>query len=232
MPSRRHWLKVAGALPIAWAGAATLKGAESLPAPEPPPGTAAEALERLKAGNTRFVIGKMRHAHQAADWRAHLVAGQQPFATVLACSDSRVSPELVFDQGFGDLFVIRVAGNVIASDVIGSIEYAVEHLRTPLLLVVGHESCGAVTAAVQALAGKAPESKYINSLVKLIEPGLQGLDKKLTGEARIQAAVTANVKWSLRQLAALPETQQEIAQQRIQLAGAVYDLQTGVVKFL
>src|SRR3954454_1633494 len=99
------------------------------------PVDAVEALRRLKEGNKRFAEGRVRHAHQATSWREHLKEGQQPFATILACSDSRVPPELVFDQGLGDLFVIRVAGNVVASDVVGSIAYAVVHLQTPLLIV-------------------------------------------------------------------------------------------------
>ena len=97
-------------------------------------------VARLKEGNIRFVSGRLRHAHQAAAWRKHLKSSQQPFATILACSDSRVPPELVFDQGFGDLFVIRVAGNIIATDVLGSLQYATRHLHTPLVVVMGHES--------------------------------------------------------------------------------------------
>src|SRR6185503_16621477 len=107
-----------------------------------------------------------------ADWRKHLVSDQKPFATILGCSDSRVPIELVFDQGFGDLFVVRVAGNVIAPDVVGSLEYAVAHLATSLVVIVGHQNCGAVTAAVQALSGKPDELSSINALAKLIEPGL------------------------------------------------------------
>src|SRR3954468_756114 len=101
---------------------------------QPYPKSAEEALARLKDGNRRFAEGRVRHAHQAADWRKHLAAGQQPIATILGCSDSRVPIELVFDQGFGDLFVIRVAGNVISDETIGSIGYALRHLKTPLLV--------------------------------------------------------------------------------------------------
>src|SRR5688572_21765396 len=126
---RRQVLAAAGAAGTGLA-APPLAGAE--PVPEEFPKDADAALERLKAGNGRFVEGKTRHAHEGADWRKHLVSGQKPFATILGCSDSRVPTELVFDQGFGDLFVVRVAGNVIAADVVGSIAYAALHLRTQI----------------------------------------------------------------------------------------------------
>ncbi len=119
--------------------------------------------------------------HEAASWRKHLTASQQPFATILACSDSRVPPELVFDQGFGDLFVIRVAGNIIATDVLGSLQYATLHLHTPLVVVMGHESCGAVTAAVDALEGRGTEPRFIAALVAAIEPGLKGPSRLAQG---------------------------------------------------
>jgi len=107
-----------------------------------------EAHDRLAQGNARYVAGKAKHPRQDAATRKHLTSGQQPFATVLSCSDSRVPPELVFDQGIGDLFVVRVAGNIGGEDDLGSIEYAVEHLHTSLIVVMGHEKCGAVTAAL------------------------------------------------------------------------------------
>src|SRR5207253_9722942 len=137
---------------------------------EPRPSTEAKALERLKVGNRRFAEGRVRHAHEAANWRKQLaMGGQQPFATIVGCIDSRVPIELVFDQGFGDLFVIRVAGNVIADETIGSIGYALRHLKTPLLVIMGHEGCGAVTAALDALSGNISQAKYIQSLVRHIE---------------------------------------------------------------
>lgn len=151
------------------AGAATcfapLLGAEPS-ASEPSPRNAAEALARLKSGNARFVEGRTRHAHEGADWRKQLVADQKPFATILGCSDSRVPPELVFDQGFGELFVIRVAGNVIDTDVAGSIQYASRHLKTQLLVVMGHEGCGAVTATLAAIDGLAEEPRFIEVSVR------------------------------------------------------------------
>ena len=141
-------------------------------------------------------------------------------------------PELVFDQGFGDLFVIRVAGNVVASDVVGSIQYAVAHLHTPLMLVLGHEGCGAVTAAVDSLAGRGTERRFIRALIERIEPGLAGLPASLQGADRVHAAVEANVRWTMRQLAALPEGKEALRRKVITLVGAVYELDTGKVRFL
>ena len=202
------------------------------PPGEVPPKEAALALTRLKEGNVRFVSGRLRHAHEAANWRKHLTASQHPFATILACSDSRVPPELVFDQGFGDLFVIRVAGNIIATDVLGSLQYAIRHLHTPLVVVMGHESCGAVTAAVDAIEGRSTEPRFIAALVASIEPGLKGLPADLTGADRVHAAVEANVRWSIQQLAAIPHGKLALKPQKFTLIGAVYDIATGTVRFL
>jgi carbonic anhydrase len=224
---RRRWLAGVG---LTGAGLGPLSAADP-PAGDSYPKDGAEALERLKAGNARFADGKTRHAHEGADWRKHLVADQKPFATVLGCSDSRVPPELVFDQGFGDLFVIRVAGNVIAADVVGSIAYAALHLGTPLFVVMGHAGCGAVAAAVDARVKKAKEPERIEALLKLIEPGLKGLDLALAAPARLDAAVEANVRWSVRQLAELDGARAALKAGRIKLVGAVYDLASGRVRF-
>jgi carbonic anhydrase len=225
---RRQWLAGVG---LAGAGLRPLAAADP-PAADTYPKDGAEALERLKAGNARFADGKTRHAHESADWRKHLVAEQRPVATILGCSDSRVPPELVFDQGFGDLFVIRVAGNVIATDVVGSIAYAALHLGTPLFVVMGHAGCGAVTAAVDATVKKAKEPERIEALLKLIEPGLKGLDLTLAPGPRLDAAVEANVRWSVRQLADLDGARAALKAGRIKLVGAVYDLASGRVRFL
>jgi carbonic anhydrase len=197
-----------------------------------PPKSAAQALKWLKEGNLRFASSRPHHAHEAASWRKHLKAGQQPFATILGCADSRVPPELVFDQGFGELFVIRVAGNIVSTDVLGSLQYAIRHLHTPLVVVMGHESCGAVTAAVDALAGRAVEPGYIAALVASIEPGLKNLAADLEGADRVHAAVEANVRWSIRQLSALAERKLGRNAKKTVLVGAVYDIATGTVRFL
>ena len=228
--TRRQLLAAAG---MAGAGLS----APHVTAREPPPAEefpkdGDAALERLKAGNHRFAEGKTRHAHEGADWRKQLVGGQKPFATILGCSDSRVPVELVFDQGFGDLFVVRVAGNVVADDVVGSIAYAALHLRTPLFVVLGHVGCGAVTAAVDTKLKKAKEPERIEALVKLIDPGLKDLDLKLDYPKLVDAAVEANVRWSLRQLADMPAARQAVRRHECVFAGAVYDLQTGKARFL
>lgn len=220
--------------------AAGALGASSLPtllAQEPAveelfPENGAAALTRLRAGNARFIAGKTRHAHEGANWRKHLVGGQRPIATILSCSDSRVPPELVFDQGFGDLFVVRVAGNVIAADVLGSISYAALHLRTPLFVVMGHASCGAVTAALDHRLKDAKEPGPIAELVKLIDPALQRI--KLDGPyaTTLAAAVEANVRWSVEQLAATAGAKALLREGKTKLIGGVYELQTGEVNFL
>ncbi len=197
------------------------------------PEAARTALNALVAGNQRFADGKTLHSHQSNQWRRHLVDAQKPIATLLGCSDSRVSPGLVFDQGLGDLFVIRMAGNIVAPDVLGSLDYALEHLKTPLTVVLGHQNCGAVTAAVEAMADpNVREVPAISKLLKLIEPGLKGLNLRLRIENRIAAAVEANVRWSLRQLAEHPVARRFFAEKRCFLTGGVYELSAGLVHFL
>jgi carbonic anhydrase len=161
-----------------------------------------------------------------------LVETQKPFATVLGCSDSRVPPELIFDAGFGDLFTIRVAGNIIAEDVIGTLQYGVAHLHTPLVVVLGHEGCGAVGATLEEMLHKTKELEHIESLIQLIKPGLRELDLNLDRVALWKAAVEANVRWSMRQLSTSPEGERALREKRVGLVGGVYDLATGQVRFL
>jgi carbonic anhydrase len=231
-PTRRQILCCAGSGALGFAAGWFLRRHQwTSPASEARPENAQQGLARLREGNQRFAEGNVRHGHESRTWRAALVADQHPFAVILGCSDSRVPIELVFDQGFGDLFVIRVAGNVISTDVLGSIGYAVAHLHTRLLVVMGHEGCGAVTAALQAQdAGNEPPN--IAALLRLIGPGLRGLAPNLAGAARLSAAVEANVRWSMGQLAALPAGQRLLEGGQLVLAGAVYDLETGRVRYL
>jgi carbonic anhydrase len=224
----RRDLVACGGVTMALSSFATEPGNSELPYPQ----DAVEALDRLKKGNQRFADGKTRHAHESSDWRKQLVGSQKPFATILGCSDSRVPIELVFDQGFGDLFVVRVAGNVVSPDVIGSLGYAIAHLGTPLVVVMGHYGCGAVTAALQALKGPINEGPGIKALVELIKPGLPKALPGDTVEQQINAAVEANVRWSIEQLARLPEAKKAIEAGRFSLAGAVYELTSGRVRFL
>ena len=199
---------------------------------EPYPRNADEALARLKAGNQRFMDDKPRHDRQESSWRSLLVETQKPFATILGCSDSRVPPELIFDVGFGELFTIRVAGNVIAEDVIGSLQYAVRHLHTPLVVVLGHERCGAVSATLEEMINKPTEPEHIGSLIQLIKPGLRELNLKLDKETLVSAAVEANVRWSMRQLSVLPAGARALREGRVTLMGGVYELSTGHVRFI
>jgi carbonic anhydrase len=198
-------------------------------ADEAVPQDAAEAWQRLLEGNKRFVAGESIHGHASKEWRKRLTTGQKPFAAILGCSDSRVPTELVFDQGFGDLFVIRNAGNVISTDVLGSLQYAGHHLHVSLLVVLGHEGCGAVTAALDAKFKRALEPERIEALVRMIEPGLKDIDPNLPPERQLRAAVEANVRWSMTELAELPEVKKALKDKRFEMIGAVYELETGKV---
>jgi carbonic anhydrase len=231
--ARRRWLFSAccAGLAIATGRAAETIGSDIIDT-EPYPSNANEALARLKNGNQRFIDDKPRHAHEKASWRSLLVESQKPFATVVGCSDSRVPPELIFDVGFGDLFTIRLAGNIIAEDVIGSLQYAVAHLHTHLIVIMGHEGCGAVAATVEEMLHKAKEPKHIESLIKSIKPGLKKLDLKQDMDSLMRSAVEANVRWSMQELLALPEAKLAVKEKRVTLVGAVYELSTGRVRFL
>jgi carbonic anhydrase len=194
--------------------------------------TADEALLRLIAGNERFIRGEARFPTVQKEILAELAKGQHPYATIIGCSDSRVPPELVFDAGFGELFIVRVAGNVISPEVMGTLQYAAVHLRTPLFVVLGHEGCGAVQAALARKDRGAHELERIDLLLTKIVPGLEELNSDVSSPARLPAAVEANVRWSMRQLLETPEGQQRMAEGILKLVGAVYDLSTGRVRFL
>lgn len=194
--------------------------------------TADEALARLKAGNARFVAGEARFPTVQKEVLAQLARGQHPYVTVLGCSDSRVPPELLFDAGFGELFVVRLAGNVLSAEVAGTFQYAGTHLGTPLFVVLGHEGCGAVQAALAAKFDGARERSRIEHLLQGIIPGLAGVDGALPPEARLAAGVEANVRWTMRQIMETPEAQARLAEGRLKLVGAVAELRTGVVRFL
>jgi len=194
--------------------------------------TADEALARLIAGNDRFVAGTARFPTVQKEVLADLAKGQRPYATIVGCSDSRVPPELLFDAGFGELFIVRIAGNVISPEVMGSIQYAAMHLQTPLFIVLGHKGCGAVQAALSALRDGHVERERITQLLDRITPGLDAVDENLPAEAQLDAAVEANVRWSMQQLLETPEASARVAEGRLKLVGAVYELTTGRVRFL
>jgi carbonic anhydrase len=196
---------------------------------------AREALERLIEGNQRFVSGMGSvDGLSSRTRRAELVAGQQPFAIVLGCSDSRVPAEIVFDQGLGDLFVIRVAGNVVAPSQIGSVEFAAERFGTRLVVVLGHSQCGAVLATLEELRQpQATQSRNLRSIVDRIRPSVEGLLATELGadlDALVFEAVRANVRVSANQLRHGSEILERlIAKDGLVVVGAEYSLETGIV---
>ena len=194
--------------------------------------TAEEALARLKEGNARFVSGQARFPTVHKEVLAELAKGQRPYATILGCSDSRVPPELVFDAAFGELFIIRVAGNILGESINGTLQYAGTHLHTPLFVVLGHEGCGAVEAALAEKFHGANHRSRIALLLENIVPALDDLDPALSPAALKSAAVEANVRRTIRELLGSPEGEARMAQGDVKLLGAVYDLVTGRVRFL
>ncbi|MBK9090704.1 MAG: carbonic anhydrase [Holophagales bacterium] len=194
--------------------------------------TAGEALARLADGNARFVRGEARFPTVQKEVLAALAKGQQPYATILGCSDSRVPPELVFDAGFGELFIIRLAGNVLSPEVAGTMQYAGTHLKTPLFVVLGHEGCGAIHAALQAKFHGARDRSRIEELLQNILPALDAIDPEAPLDEQMHAAVEANVRWTLRRIRAMPEAQVREAEGIMKLVGAILSLSTGVVQFL
>jgi carbonic anhydrase len=217
-----------------------------------PPG---EAMSRLKEGNGRYTSGKAQHPHESSEERAHIAANsyenagmvflgmtadqavkrraelaksQHPFSIIVSCSDSRVPPEIVFDQGLGDLFVLRVAGNVIDDHSLGSIEYAVDHLAVRLIVVLGHQRCGAVKAAKDTIAAKTEAPGHIQSLVTAIRPAVEA-----TVHGDLEATVKANVKdvgQALR--SSTPILKPKVDSGEIRVVNAYYSLDSGSVTFL
>lgn len=194
--------------------------------------TADEALARLVAGNQRFVNGHARFPTVQKEVLADLAKGQYPYATLIGCSDSRVPPELVFDASFGELFIVRVAGNVMSAEVMGSVQYAAVHLKTPLFVVLGHENCGAVQAALMTKFAGVRERSRIAVLLESILPGLRDISADLPPQAQLHAAVEANVRWTMQQVLETPEAKARQAEGFLKLVGAIYELETGRVRFL
>lgn len=203
-----------------------------MPTTVPSAYSAQEALDRLKEGNERFVAGLARFPTLQKEVLAELAKGQQPYATILGCSDSRVPPELVFDAGFGELFVIRVAGNVLGPSILGTLQYAAAHLKTPLFVVLGHEGCGAVKAAISAKFEGARQNSRIEVLLENILPALDGLDDNQPLDVLVSKGVEANVRHTIRELMETPEVKANLPGSNIILIGAVYDLESGLVRFL
>jgi carbonic anhydrase len=197
---------------------------------------ATEALGRLREGNRRFASQVRSHESLASEARrVELAAGQEPFAIILGCSDSRVPAEIIFDQGLGDLFVIRVAGNIVAPSQIGSVEFAAEQFGTRLVVVLGHSHCGAIGATIDQLLGPTgTHSKNIHSIVDRIRPSVEPLLAKhpSRSDALTREAVRENVRTSARQLRHGSEVlEQLVARNGLVIVGAEYSLETGLVEF-
>jgi carbonic anhydrase len=199
--------------------------------PAPAAISASEALERLLAGNRRFVAGASRHLHTDRKWRQEIAEAQHPFATVIGCADSRVPPELLFDQGFGDLFVVRIAGQAVDDNLLGSFQYAGLHLHTPLCMVLGHENCGAVKAALAARAGLIDEPVQLTALVKDIKPALEGLPTDKPIDDLMHEAVERNVRHAVYRVMRASGAG-VLGRMSEAIVGAVYDLKTGRVRLL
>jgi len=226
--SRRQWLGAA----VLGSGLIVARGSRAIAAsPAPSSPAADEALQRLLKGNQRFVHGSTKNPRRApADFRA-LAEGQRPVAVIMGCADSRVPPELLFDQGVGDLFVVRVAGNVVGGGgvfVKGSIEYAVAELGVRLIMVLGHSSCGAVKAAIKHVDDGDPLPGAIAELVNRIRPAVIKA-KDMPGD-RLANAISANVLLGVETLNNLdPIVRPAVSSGQAKVVGAVYDLRTGAV---
>lgn len=198
---------------------------------------AAEALQRLRDGNQRFVSGvRSVEAMLSHARRDQFAEGQQPFAIILGCSDSRVPAEIVFDQGLGDLFVIRVAGNIVAPSQIGSVEFAAEQFETRLVVVMGHTHCGAVSATLEEMhRPKTEQSKNIQAIVDRIRPALEAFvptELWQQDEELHRQATRANVRASVNQLRHGSESLEKLVEEEgLLIVGAEYDIATGVVEF-
>ncbi len=198
---------------------------------------AREALQRLREGNRRFVDDtRSSESLISPRRRAELTAGQEPFAAILGCSDSRVPVEIIFDQGLGDLFVIRVAGNIVAPSQVGSVEFVAERFKTRLVVVLGHSQCGVIQATLEQLTGPTERrSRNVHSIVNRVRPSIEGLLEtglKDDYDALVHHAVRANVRASSNQLRHGSQViEQMIQTEGLLVVGAEYSLETGLVEF-
>ena len=229
--SRRNFLRTGAFAALApWSMGAALAADPPAPGSSPPPNAIApaEALKRLMDGNARYVANAPNE-RDFSSGRAARVQGQYPFAQILSCSDSRVSPELAFDQGPGDLFVMRVAGNVVSADLLASIEYGAQFLGVPLIMVLGHSGCGAVDAAIKVLKTKVVLPGHLPQLIAAIKPAVVVAGKTQSGNL-LDNAVAENVRRQVSRLKnSPPVVQKSYAGKKIDIVGGVYDLATGKV---
>jgi carbonic anhydrase len=228
--TRRDVLRVCAAAAIAALGRAAWAADPPKPGAAPPPNAIApaDALKRLLEGNARYVANAPKERDFSAG-RAARAQAQYPFAAILSCADSRVAPELAFDEGPGELFVVRVAGNFVNPDLLASLEYGVQFLGVPFIFVLGHSKCGAVDAAIKVLKTKAVLPGHLPELVTAIKPAVIVAEKTRSGDL-LENAIAENVR---RQVARLKSAQPVIAkfyaEKKIDIAGGVYDLETGKI---
>lgn len=214
---------------LALAGGALTSPAQSSP-PSPSGASPQAVLRLLMSGNRRFVNNDFPQVNRVTEKRELVAEGQAPFAAILGCADSRVIPELVFVQGIGQLFVTRVAGNYPDDLVIGSIEYAVEHLGTKLIMVLGHQGCGAVKAVYSAIENNKPLPKHLSTIEELIAPGITGVVK---ARGTIDEAIEANAKAAASALRSSPPVlSAAVASNRVHVVSATYHLRSGEVKII
>jgi len=228
---RRNFLKLAGAAAAAFALSNTLRAAAPAAPPKPQNVISPdEALQRLIKGNKRYVNGVTRRVDFATE-RAALAGGQNPYAGILSCADSRIAPEYAFDTGRGDLFVCRVAGNFAEDDVIASFEYSVAVLGVPLLLVLGHAKCGAVDSTIKAVKDGVEFPGHIPALVKAIRPAVKSAMKQ-PGDL-LENAIRDNVALNVEKLKhATPILNKAVQEGKLKVVGGIYDLASGKVDFL
>ncbi len=189
--------------------------------------TSDEALKKLITGNKRFAERNMQHPNQTEERQNEIISGQKPFAIILSCSDSRIPPEIVFDQGLGDLFVIRVAGNILDDIIKGSIEYAVDHLKVKLVMVLGHSNCGALKAAIAGGKVSMNISHIIDSLLPSVTKA-----RELKGDIH-ENATKLNILRAVEKLMASPPVLDTLVEKgQVKIVGAYYDLETGLVEIL
>lgn len=230
--TRRQWLR--GATASIAAGLSLshpILGWADNPAPSAPPLTPAQALQRLQAGNARYVAGKPTQRQPLAQ-RTNLTRGQWPYAAILSCADSRVPPELVFDAAEGELFVVRLAGNIASAEALASLEYAVHVLHVPCIVVMGHSQCGAIAATVHQLQSGANLPGQLPSLTQAITPALQKLHAQDPAQ-RLAQATALNVQHQVQQLrGAAPIVAPAVASGQLHIHGSVCDLASGRVNWL
>jgi len=231
-PSRRNALSMIGAISLLGMSAA-VQAAQSKPPPKPHNAlTPEEAIQRLMAGNERYVSGETRDKVFAST-RAALTRGQNPYACILSCADSRVSPELCFDEERGDLFVTRVAGNYVTNDILASLEYGVAVLNTPLIMVLGHTRCGAISAAVSSHEKRAEFPGHIQTIITALLPAVRAAAGTSYTGTLTEASTVEDIRQNVKRLEkANPIISAAVLDKRTQVVGGIYDLETGKVQLV